>query len=510
MLNRIAAAQNYTTKEGFSMRTVTLKALAVGLVGLLLIAAGPVTARAQPSQPPQISVDPPSLNFTGAGSREVSLTITVTVPCPASPVSVTVPVYINWWARASYNPPAGNWLTTDPPLNIINIITDSYTCRAGPAYSQTIIRTVPVRVTVTPGGLREGTYNATITFYVGGGVNPAAVAVTLRVGSGQPGPGQVRLSIIAEERSPDRPNSRNGARQRQIPMELTINPPAGGWMRITTPYFQDFPQDTRIQLVAPASVDGLQFDHWEAIGGDPWYMGEYSCRNFTGNGNTLTGGPLCTPRTTIIAVYVRRSEQPPPPPGGQQREYRVWVLYTTWENRIMADPPMARVQVLQDSPNGQPGQELEFAWIRHPAQAQGLCFRIWVGTEDFMGSQVQNIQNYQQVNCQAPPPPPVPPSSSVIAELTVDRGCGAIYYVGDLIIVTLRILQTPGRAPVLFRLLDVLPDGRVQILFAQYLGEGEYQLRGWITPPRGTETLILQAFFNGQWQNVASCSFQVR
>jgi hypothetical protein len=109
----------------------------------------------------------------------------------------------------------------------------------------------------------------------------------------------------------------------------------------------------------------------------------------------------------------------------------------------------------------------------------------------------------------SPPPPPVPPSSSVIAELTVDRGCGATYNVGDRIIVTWRILQTPGRAPVPFRLLDVLADGSVQILFAQYLGEGEYRLRGWITPPRGTETLILQAFLNG-WQEVARCSFQVR
>jgi len=128
-----------------------------------------------------------------------------------------------------------------------------------------------------------------------------------------------------------------------------------------------------------------------------------------------------------------------------------------------------------------------------------------------MGSQVQNIQNYQQVNCQAPPPPPVPPSSSVIAELTVDRGCGAIYYVGDPIIVTLRILQTPGGARVPFQLLDVLPDGRVQRFAFPPLGVGEYaQLRGLITPPRGTETLILQAFLNGQWQNVASCSFQVR
>jgi hypothetical protein len=255
-------------------------------------------------------------------------------------------------------------------------------------------------------------------------------------------------------------------------------------------------------------VDGLQFDHWEA------FIDTFErrpCNNFTLGSNTggrTLEGPLCSPQTIIIAVYVRRSEQPPAPPP--QLVYLVSVLYTTWENRIMADPPMARVQVLQGSPNGQPGQVLEFAWIRHPDQAQGLCFLIWVGTEDFMGSQVQNIQNYQQVNCQAPPPPPVPPSSSVIAALTVDRGCGATYYVGDPIIVTMSILQTPGGAPMLFRLRDVLPDGRVQIFtFPRPLGVGVYQLRGQITPPTGTETLILEAFLNG-WQEVARCSFQVR
>jgi hypothetical protein len=43
MLNRIAAAQNYTTKEGFSMRSVALKALAVGLASLMLMFSGSIS-----------------------------------------------------------------------------------------------------------------------------------------------------------------------------------------------------------------------------------------------------------------------------------------------------------------------------------------------------------------------------------------------------------------------------------------------------------------------------------
>jgi hypothetical protein len=324
MLNRIAAAQNYTTKEGFSMRSVAFKALAVGLVGLLLIAAGPLTARAQPVLTAQISVSPNTLNFTGAGSaevrREVTLTITATVQCPGFYVPV---FYINWWAEVS---PQVGWLTV--PLS--GSITDGCEASFPPLpFPKTISRTVPVTVTVTPGGLREGTYNATITFATSSsaGISTAAVAVTLQVG--QPGPGQVRLSINAEERR--RPNDRAGS-NRQIRMELTIDPPTGGWMSIVTPYFQNFPQGTRIRLVAPESVDGLQFDHWEAFI-DPFER--RPCNNFTLGSNTggrTLEGPLCSPQTIIIAVYVRRSEQPPPP-GGQL----ITLFINAW--RLPGSPP---------------------------------------------------------------------------------------------------------------------------------------------------------------------------
>jgi hypothetical protein len=43
MLNRIAATQNYTTKEGFSMRSVAFKALAVGLASLMLMFSGSIS-----------------------------------------------------------------------------------------------------------------------------------------------------------------------------------------------------------------------------------------------------------------------------------------------------------------------------------------------------------------------------------------------------------------------------------------------------------------------------------
>jgi hypothetical protein len=475
MLNRqkLEVRRPNDKKEGFSMRRVTFKALAV-LVGLaVLMIAAPwfsEVARAQV----QVNVSPLELNFTAqeGGPNPDSQQIQITLSTTSSLF------YVQWQSAFT-----ASWISIRPTGG------GGYISASNP-----LIQTVDVSVDIR--GLRPGDYRATIAIVINGALFiPVTVNLTITPREqppGGPGPGQVQLTIQARiDNSP-----------LQIPMELTINPPTGGWMRIVTPFSQNFPQNTRIQLVAPERVDGLQFDHWE-YPRDPWRP---EC-NFGLTRNILTG-PLCFLQTTITAVYRRSEQQPTPPP--QLVEYLVSVLYTTWENGIMADPPMARVQVLQGSPNGQPGQVLEFAWIRHPAQAQGLCFRILVGTEDFMGSQVQNIQNYQQVNCQAPPPP-VPPSSSVIAELTVDRGCGAIYYVGDPIIVTLRILQTPGGAPVPFQLLDVLPDGRVQRFAFRPLGVGEYaQLRGLITPPRGTETLILQAFLNGQWQNVASCSFQVR
>jgi hypothetical protein len=74
MLNRIAAAQNYTTKEGFSMRRVTFKALAVGLV--LVTALGPIgsfglrdmTVQAQQGQ--QMVLAPPWPIYTYRADSE--------------------------------------------------------------------------------------------------------------------------------------------------------------------------------------------------------------------------------------------------------------------------------------------------------------------------------------------------------------------------------------------------------------------------------------------------------
>jgi len=281
----------------------------------------------------------------------------------------------------------------------------------------------------------------------------------------------------------------------------------------------------------------------------------------------------------------------------------VRVLYTTWENGVLADPPMARLEVLEGSPTGTPGEELEFAWIAHPQQAQGRCFRIWVGTETFLGRLIQNIQRYQGVPCpgtiellfrgtalQAEPITDIWPwrirveevisgplqagqeisvdTSSlagcsgsvdpdlregvrveifgrflgydpirqvetaevcsdaryyirvlavppVQAELTVDRGCGAAYVVGDPIVVTTTIQtidpQVFGQSAAPFRLLDVLPDDTQQVFDLGVLGEGQTsQIEGTITPPVGTEMLILQVLMpNGQWQDVTRCSFQV-
>jgi len=106
------------------------------------------------------------------------------------------------------------------------------------------------------------------------------------------------------------------------------------------------------------------------------------------------------------------------------------------------------------------------------------------------------------------PPQPPPSGAPVQALLTVDRGCGATYAVGDPIVVTVQIVEMAPLAA-RFQLLDVLPNGVTQVLFDQMLGEGTYTLNGTITPPTGLETLILRVFTSDRWWEVTRCSFWV-
>ena len=329
MLNRIAAAQNYTTKEGFSMRSVALKALAV-LVGLavLMIAAPWFSETVQGQQ----VIAQVTINGTCNQAITIGTPTTITVAILSiNPPGATANFQLR--LRGPQTPPDGRVFGQQELAGLGQgaVVNFQGQAAAPPGW-----RTITLERLLDPGGQFA--------------IPVAFCSYQVVDGPGQQPGQQVQLTIQARDNRP-----------LQIPMELTINPPTGGWMGIVTPYSQNFPQNTRIQLVAPERVDGLQFDHWE-YPRDPWRP---EC-NFGLTRNILTG-PLCFLQTTITAVYRRSEQQPTPPP--QLVEYLVSVLYTTWENNIMADPPMARVQVLQGSPNGQPGQVLEFAWIRHPAQA---------------------------------------------------------------------------------------------------------------------------------------------
>jgi len=207
-------------------------------------------------------------------------------------------------------------------------------------------------------------------------------------------------------------------------------------------------------------------------------------------------------------------------------EYLVEVLSTTWENNIFADPPSARMELLQTiqgPPNVQTGYELELPWLSFqgspaqplPTPAQGNCFRVRIGPTEFWGQAMAGVLSYQRLPCAGERRG----GSAVRAELTVDRGCGATYAVGDPITVIIIIRSIDafvfGQPAASFQLLDVLADGSTQVFDLGILNDNQaqgrtVQIQGTITPPVGTETLILQVLMpNGQWQEVARCSFQV-
>jgi hypothetical protein len=179
----------------------------------------------------------------------------------------------------------------------------------------------------------------------------------------------------------------------------------------------------------------------------------------------------------------------------------VRVLYTSWENGIMADPPFATIMPL-------PGDLIygNVPWLSFvngqppPVPAEGYCFRVWTGQAEFMGQVRTGVVRYQRATCPSGPGP-----SQGIAQLTIQPGgCGATYFLGQPVTVVIQILVA-GR----FRLLDLLPNGLTQVLFDRWLGVGTYLISGAMGPLPGLENLSLERNENGQFQEVARCSFLV-
>ena len=89
------------------------------------------------------------------------------------------------------------------------------------------------------------------------------------------------------------------------------------------------------------------------------------------------------------------------------------------------------------------------------------------------------------------------------ASITVDRGPGGAYGVGDTITYCYTV---PGPGPI--RILDLLPDGRTQVLH-DYVDDGRGDcFRATVAPPLGQECLRLEYFDGGRWITDQVC-FQV-
>lgn len=86
-----------------------------------------------------------------------------------------------------------------------------------------------------------------------------------------------------------------------------------------------------------------------------------------------------------------------------------------------------------------------------------------------------------------------PEPSSCQGHLSINKGCGSTYCVGELIIISYSVTANPGDS-VTVTLKDKLADGTVNVLFTNkpILPNVQYFATGVVTPPYGTETLILE------------------
>ncbi|MBU7026144.1 MAG: thrombospondin type 3 repeat-containing protein [Theionarchaea archaeon] len=86
-----------------------------------------------------------------------------------------------------------------------------------------------------------------------------------------------------------------------------------------------------------------------------------------------------------------------------------------------------------------------------------------------------------------------PEPSSCAANLTINKGCGATYYVNELILISYSVSGSPGDS-ITVTLKDKLADGTIKVIFANksILPNIQYFATGVVAPPYGTETLILE------------------
>jgi hypothetical protein len=93
-----------------------------------------------------------------------------------------------------------------------------------------------------------------------------------------------------------------------------------------------------------------------------------------------------------------------------------------------------------------------------------------------------------------------------VPSITVDRGCGGVYRVGDPILVQFRI---DGVDQAVATIEDILPDGRTQVILQRTVsGNRTHSFSAYIVPPVGLERVRLTAQAGGRIAQ-AECTFTI-
>jgi hypothetical protein len=315
MLNRIAAAQNYTTKEGFPMRSVAFKALAV-LVGLAVLMIAAPGWRSETAQT-QTSAARAELTING-GCNYLPITLGTLTNFRVQITYLDLRIFPNGQADFALvlQGPQGTFTFGNDPNAQPNLLG---------------LRVGDVRYFNSQGVL-QGLGWRTLSLLVDVNPDPAAVQYQLVVRcyyqgvNGPPGTSETQVTIQARTSQ----GPLNGVPIGFFYDPLQNGPATNGATTFFTPYTENFPKGMRIRLRAEDQVvvEGIiyRFIRWE-FRDDPWGTFCYLSRG------AVVECVLGYPLNSIAFTAVYEPEQPPTPPGGQL----VTLFINAW--RLPGSPP---------------------------------------------------------------------------------------------------------------------------------------------------------------------------
>jgi hypothetical protein len=299
MLNRIAAAQNYTTKEGFPMRSVAFKALAV-LVGLAVLMIAAPGWRSETAQT-QTSAARAELTING-GCNYLPITLGTLTNFRVQITYLDLRIFPNGQADFALvlQGPQGTFTFGNDPNAQPNLLG---------------LRVGDVRYFNSQGVL-QGLGWRTLSLLVDVNPDPAAVQYQLVVRcyyqgvNGPPGTSETQVTIQARTSQ----GPLNGVPIGFFYDPLQNGPATNGATTFFTPYTENFPKGMRIRLRAEDQVvvEGItyRFIRWE-FRDDPWGTFCYLSRG------AVVECVLGYPLNSIAFTAVYEPEQQPPPPGGR-------------------------------------------------------------------------------------------------------------------------------------------------------------------------------------------------